>query len=99
MKRLNEIEINDQLKTLNKEWIAENNFIHRAFDFVDFINAFSFMTAVALEAEKANHHPNWENVYNQVKISLSTHDAEGLTIRDFELAIKIDQIYQRSNFR
>ncbi len=95
MKRLNEIEINDQLKTLNNEWIVKDNFIHRSFDFADFITAFSFMTAVALEAEKANHHPNWENVYNQVKISLSTHDADGLTRRDFDLALKIDHIYMR----
>lgn len=97
MRRLSETEINDQLKTLNNRWIVKSNFIHRAFDFADFITAFSFMTAVALEAEKANHHPNWKNVYNQVKISLSTHDAGGLTRRDFELAVIIDQIYQRSN--
>ena len=95
MKRLNEAEINDQLKTLNNGWIVKSKFIHRAFNFADFITAFSFMTAVALEAEKANHHPNWKNVYNEVKISLSTHDADGLTQWDFDLALKIDHIYMR----
>ena len=53
------------------------------------------MTSVAFLAEKANHHPNWENVYNKVVINLSTHEADGLTERDFELAEKIDQLYKK----
>jgi len=94
MEKLNNIEIIDQLSHLNNGWTLNEKFIQREFVFDDFISAFSFMTAVALEAEKADHHPNWENVYNKVNISLSTHDADGLTKRDFNLAGKIDQIFQ-----
>ena len=61
--------------------------------FDDFVRAFGFMTSVAIVAEKANHHPNWENVYNRVKIALSTHDSGGLTQKDFDLAAKIDEVY------
>ena len=93
MKKLNKIEILDQLGHISKGWSLNENYIQIELVFSDFVAAFSFMTAIALEAEKANHHPNWENVYNKVKISLSTHDADGLTIRDFDLALKIDQIY------
>lgn len=95
MKKLNNNEISDQFGRINKGWILKDKFIERELIFDDFISAFSFMTAIALEAEKANHHPNWENVYNKVKISLSTHDVDGLTKRDFDLADKIDQIFQK----
>ena len=94
MEKLNKNEIIDQLIHLNNGWTLNGKFIQREFIFDDFINAFSFMTAIALEAEKADHHPNWENVYNKVSISLSTHDADGLTKRDFDLAGKIDKSYK-----
>lgn len=55
-------------------------------EFQDFNEAFAFMTRVALQAEKMNHHPDWENVYKSLKIKLSTHDAGGITAKDFELA-------------
>lgn len=95
MKKLNSNEILDQLGHISKGWTLNGKFIQIELVFNDFVSAFSFMTAIALEAEKANHHPNWENVYSKVKISLSTHDADGITHRDFDLALKIDQIYQR----
>lgn len=60
--------------------------IRRAFVFADFGEAFAFMTRVALAAEKADHHPEWSNVYNRVEITLTTHDAGGLTARDIALA-------------
>jgi 4a-hydroxytetrahydrobiopterin dehydratase len=60
--------------------------------FNNFVQAFSFMTAVALIAEKLDHHPNWKNVYNKVNIALTTHEADGLTTSDFQLAKEIDQI-------
>lgn len=60
--------------------------ISRSFKFADFNQAFGFMTRVALAAEKADHHPEWFNVYNLVDIKLTTHDAGGLTARDFNLA-------------
>ena len=63
--------------------------IGRVFEFGDFVGAFSFMTAVAIVAEKADHHPEWSNVYNRVCILLTTHDAGGLTAKDIELAHKI----------
>lgn len=64
--------------------------IAKTFVFKDFAKAFAFMTQVALAAERANHHPEWFNVWNRVEITLSTHDAGGLTERDIALARAID---------
>ena len=64
--------------------------IRRSFQFADFVEAFGFMVRVALAAEKADHHPEWANVYNKVDITLTTHDAGGLTERDFALAKAIN---------
>jgi 4a-hydroxytetrahydrobiopterin dehydratase len=64
--------------------------ITRTFAFADFKEAFAFMTRVALAAEKMDHHPEWSNVYRTVTITLSTHDAGGLTERDIALARAID---------
>lgn len=94
MEKLTEIEIKEKLATIDSSWSLENDFIQREFVFSDFVAAFGFMTEVAIVAEKSNHHPNWENVYNKVKIALSTHDAGGLTQKDFDLASKIDAIYK-----
>ncbi len=71
-------------------WIYRNNGIEKTYEFRDFISAFGFMTKVAIEAEKINHHPEWSNVYNKVMIRLTTHDAGGLTDLDFKLAEIID---------
>ncbi|HXV32162.1 MAG TPA: 4a-hydroxytetrahydrobiopterin dehydratase [Sinorhizobium sp.] len=65
--------------------------IWKAFRFKNFTEAFSFMTQCALTAEKLDHHPEWFNVYNKVDVTLSTHDAGGLTELDFKLAAKMDQ--------
>lgn len=94
MMKLNQQEIDEKLKTLHQSWKQEGEFIKREFVFENFVLAFGFMTTVALEAEKADHHPNWRNVYNKVSISLSTHDADGLTDQDFDLAVKIDQLFK-----
>ena len=64
--------------------------ITRSFKFTDFVEAFGFMTRVALLAEKADHHPEWSNVYNRVDVLLTTHDAGGLSARDVALAEAID---------
>ena len=64
--------------------------ITRNFAFTDFSEAFAFMTRVALLAEKADHHPEWSNVWNRVEIALTTHDAGGLSHRDIEMAEAID---------
>ena len=66
------------------------NGIARSFIFADFGEAFAFMTRVALEAEKADHHPEWSNVWNKVDVLLSTHDAGGVTQKDIALASKIE---------
>ena len=72
-------------------WEERNNTLYRKFEFKDFSEAFVFMTRVALEAEKADHHPLWTNVYNKVEIWLSTHDAGDIvTEKDRNLAKKID---------
>ena len=64
--------------------------IERKFEFADFNEAFGFMTRVALLADKADHHPEWSNVYNRVEIALTTHDADGLSRRDIDMAKAID---------
>jgi 4a-hydroxytetrahydrobiopterin dehydratase len=68
--------------------------ISRNLRFADFVTAFGFMTRVALAAEKADHHPEWSNVYNRVDILLTTHDARGLSERDIALARRIDALAQ-----
>ncbi|GGB10325.1 4a-hydroxytetrahydrobiopterin dehydratase [Puia dinghuensis] len=74
-------------------WEEKNNTLYRKFQFKDFSHAFAFMTRVALEAEKMDHHPNWTNVYNTVEISLSTHSAGDIvTEKDRKLAEKIDRL-------
>ena len=72
-------------------WEEKNNTLYRKFEFRNFSEAFAFMTRVALEAEKMDHHPDWSNVYNRVEISLSTHSAGDIvTEKDRKLAKKID---------
>jgi 4a-hydroxytetrahydrobiopterin dehydratase len=67
----------------------------REFVFADFNRAFAFMTQVALAAEKADHHPEWSNVYNKVRVTLTTHDAGGVTQKDLDLARFADEAYAR----
>jgi len=76
-------------------WKLEENAIKREFKFKNFVDAFSFMTAIALEAEKTDHHPDWNNSYNKVGVSLSTHSAKGITQLDFEMADKMDTLFRR----
>ena len=66
--------------------------IYKSFKFADFNEAWGFMTRVAMAAEKADHHPEWSNVYNKVEITLSTHDAGGLSAKDITLAQFIDAV-------
>ena len=74
-------------------WEEKDNKLYRQFKFKDFSEAFSFMTRVALAAEKMDHHPTWTNTYNQVEIWLSTHDAgDVVTEKDLKLAKKIDAL-------
>ncbi len=74
-------------------WKEEDNKLTRTFEFSNFVDAFGFMSKVALLAEKMDHHPNWSNVYNQVTIALSTHDQGNIvTDKDRKLAAAIDQL-------
>jgi 4a-hydroxytetrahydrobiopterin dehydratase len=72
--------------------VAGQPAIRRQFTFADFNAAFGFMTRVAILAEKADHHPEWSNVYNRVEITLTTHDAGGVTAKDTALAAAIDAL-------
>ncbi len=72
------------------QWDAARDAIRKRFTFADFNEAFGFMTRVALAAERADHHPEWSNVWNHVDIALTTHDSGGLTARDIALAKRIE---------
>lgn len=76
-----------ELKQLNG-WTLENGKLHREFKFASFIEAFGFMSSLALVSEAMGHHPEWFNVYNRVTIDLTTHDAGGITMKDIEWAKK-----------
>lgn len=73
-------------------WAVADGKLHREFRFGNFVEAFGWMTSVAIEAEKANHHPEWSNVYNRVTVDLTTHDAGGITGRDIELARRMNAL-------
>jgi 4a-hydroxytetrahydrobiopterin dehydratase len=90
---LNQAERADALDAL-AEWDYDEarDAITRSFTFENFAEAFAFMTQVALFSEKADHHPEWSNVYNRVDILLTTHDAGGLSARDIDLAGRIDAL-------
>jgi len=92
MTNLKEQEIQERMNEIDPSWVLKGKFILREILFKDFEQAFSFMTLVAVEAEKASHHPNWKNTYNKVNIALNTHDSDGLTDKDFQLAKGIDKI-------
>lgn len=84
-------EISIALKPLNGWALTEDaTAITKRFTFANFPEAFAFMTKIAFVAEGMNHHPDWTNVYNRVDVRLSTHDAGGLTQRDFDLAQAMD---------
>jgi 4a-hydroxytetrahydrobiopterin dehydratase len=95
MKPFTKEEVNSYLALNLKGWTQADMAITREFKFRNFVDAFSFMTGIALEAEKMDHHPNWTNVYDKVTIALNTHSAMGITQLDFDLAKKIDAIYKR----
>ena len=89
---------NEEIKDLFSEipgWKIYSNHIEREFNFGNFIEAFSFMTKIALICEKYNHHPNWENVYSKVIIKLTTHDLGGITNLDQTIASEINNIFEK----
>jgi 4a-hydroxytetrahydrobiopterin dehydratase len=90
--KLTEAEIAARLSAL-PAWSVVSGKLHRELKFPDFVRAFGFMTQVAIIAERSDHHPEWSNVYGRVVIDLTTHDAGGLSKRDFELAAAIDALH------
>eukprot|EP00392_Amoebophrya_sp_AT5.2_P000832 g834.t1 len=97
-KRLVGDDITTRMASLNKDWkfvpetsSSKADRIRRSFSFADFEECFSFMTRVAIRAEKSQHHPEWFNVYNRLEVELSTHDCSGLSEKDFALAKYMDE--------
>ena len=91
-KKLTEAEIKESMN-LAKGWSLVNGKLHRAFECKDFVAAFGNMTRVALVAESMGHHPEWFNVWNKVVIDLNSHDLGGVSNLDFELAVRINEIF------
>ena len=94
MKKLEVQEVDKLLQDL-PQWTldAAGGAISREFQLADFVQAFGFMTQIAITAEKHNHHPEWRNVYHRVHITWTTHDADGLTANDFAMARFCDQVF------
>lgn len=92
--KLKQEEINIQMKDL-PEWKISGDSITREYSFDDFKQAFAFMSAVALVAEKMDHHPDWRNVFNDVNVELTTHDVGGITSSDISLARSMDEWAQK----
>jgi 4a-hydroxytetrahydrobiopterin dehydratase len=76
-------------------WKVANGKLNRTFEFENFVQAFGFMTQVAIQAEKMNHHPEWFNVYNKLEINLVTHDINGISNYDIKLAETINHLYSK----
>lgn len=91
MMKLSEDDIEKRLLQY-PDWEYYENAIHAEFEFDNFKDCFSAMSRIAFECEALNHHPDWSNVYNILNISISTHDANGVTAKDFKLAKAIDSI-------
>lgn len=96
MKALTTEQVETRLAELNAgrqaAWRVVDGKLHKSFAFEDFVAAFGFMSQVALVAERMNHHPEWFNVYDTVRVDLTTHDARGITNRDFQLAAAMEEI-------
>lgn len=89
--KLSDADITARLKSLTT-WSLDEGKLCKEYKFKDFVTAFAFMTKVAKAAEDAAHHPEWLNVYNLVKVHLSTHDVGGISELDFDLANRMDQL-------
>ncbi len=96
LKALSEAEVASELDSLNQAlaepWALEDGKLTKTFRFRTFVDAFGFMTKAAIWAEKHRHHPEWFNVYNTVKVQLTTHDVGGISEKDFALAQKMEKV-------
>jgi len=89
--RMSDAEVQEALRTLG-EWRVEGGKLHREYRFADFVEAWGFMSRAALIVQGMDHHPEWFNVYNTVRVDLTTHDAGGISARDFELARALEAL-------
>ena len=94
MRKFSGSELKEALEQL-PGWSVVDGKLHKEYKFPDFVHAFGFMTTAALGIEKMNHHPEWFNVYNRVTVDLTTHDAQGITAKDAELAKLLDEVAKK----
>lgn len=94
MKKLDKKSIKERIENL-EGWQYAEDAIHKSIRFEDFKEAFAAMTKIAEEAERQQHHPEWTNIYNALSITLSTHDANGVTDKDFKMAESIEKILSK----
>lgn len=96
VKKYSNEQVAQELAQLNQQclelWCIKDDKLHKTFVFKNFVEAFGFMSKVAIHSEKQNHHPEWFNVYKTVKIDLTTHEAGGISERDFELALAVESL-------
>ncbi|MDX1983344.1 MAG: 4a-hydroxytetrahydrobiopterin dehydratase [Bryobacteraceae bacterium] len=92
--RLTDAELNAALHALSG-WQTREGKLHREYQFEDFVHAFGFMATAAIAIEAMNHHPEWSNVWNKVVVDLTTHDSGGVTVKDVELAHKLEALARR----
>ena len=84
----------NELNKLSNKWSISDKFLNCKYEFKNFNEALSFMNKVGVKCEEMDHHPKWTNVYNRLEIELFTHDEDGLTMKDFDLAIFMDQEFE-----
>ena len=94
MKKLDDLEIKSMVEKMTG-WSVKDGKLHREYKFADFPHAFGMMATAAPAIEKMDHHPEWSNVYNRVTVDLSTHDAGGITQKDFDLATLLEGIAKK----
>lgn len=95
MQKMTDTEIAAALPTLTG-WALKDGKLHREYKFPDFQRAMDFMRSAVAGIEKMNHHPEWANVYNRVTVDLNTHDAGGITTKDFELGALLEELSKKA---
>ena len=87
-------QLENELNKLSYKWSISDKFLISNYEFKNFNDALSFMNKVGVRCEEMDHHPKWTNVYNRLEIELFTHDKDGLTLKDFDLAVFMDQEFE-----
>ena len=87
-------QLENELKNLSERWSISDKFLICKYEFKNFNDALSYMNKVGVKCEEMDHHPKWTNVYNRLEIELFTHDRDGLTMKDFDLAVFMDQEFK-----